>query len=90
MGKLPLPDSVAAVSVGIVDGQPLLDLAYVEDSRAEVDMNVVMSGRGELIEVQATGERTPFGRASLDELLELAAGGIAELSAAQMKVLSQA
>ena len=90
MSELPLFDSVAAVSVGIVDGQPLLDLAYVEDSRAEVDMNVVMSGRGELIEVQATGERTPFGRASLDELLELAAGGIAQLSAAQMRVLAQA
>ena len=54
------------MSVGIVDGEPLLDLAYVEDSRAEVDMNVVMSGSGELIEVQATAERTPFGRASLD------------------------
>ena len=76
MAELPLSDSVAAVSVGIVDGEPLLDLAYVEDSRAEVDMNVVMSGRGELIEVQATAERTPFGRASLDQLLELAAGGI--------------
>jgi ribonuclease PH len=89
MSELPLSDSVAAVSVGIVDGQPLLDLAYVEDSRAEVDMNVVMSGRGELIEVQATGERTPFGRASLDDLLELAAAGIGELSAAQMRVLAQ-
>jgi ribonuclease PH len=89
MRELPLSDSVAAVSVGIVDGQPLLDLAYVEDSRAEVDMNVVMSGRGELIEVQATGERTPFGRASLDDLLELAAGGIEQLSAAQMRVLAQ-
>ena len=86
--ELPLSDSVAAVSVGIVDGEPLLDLAYVEDSRAEVDMNVVMSGRGELIEVQATGERTPFGRASLDHLLELAAGGIEQLSAMQMRVLA--
>ena len=63
---LPLSDSVAAVSVGIVDGEPLLDLPYVEDSRAEVDMNVVISGSGELVEVQATAERTPFGRASLD------------------------
>jgi ribonuclease PH len=90
MRELPLSDSVAAVSVGIVDGLPLLDLAYVEDSRAEVDMNVVMSGRGELIEVQATGERTPFARASLDSLLELAAGGISTLSAAQMKILAQA
>jgi ribonuclease PH len=90
LNELPLSDSVAAVSVGIVGGEPLLDLAYVEDSRAEVDMNVVMSGRGELIEVQATGERTPFGRASLDRLLELAAAGIEELSAAQMRVLAGA
>jgi ribonuclease PH len=86
--RLPLTDSVAAVSVGIVAGQPLLDLAYVEDSRAEVDMNVVMSGGGGLIEVQATGEQMPFGRASLDELLELAAGGIEQLSAAQQAVLA--
>ena len=62
LAAMPLSDSVAAVSVGIVDGEPLLDLAYVEDSRAEVDMNVVMSGSGALIEVQATAEQTPFGR----------------------------
>jgi ribonuclease PH len=86
--RLPLTDSVAAVSVGIVAGEPLLDLAYVEDSRAEVDMNVVMSGGGGLIEVQATGEQMPFGRASLDELLELAAAGIEQLSAAQRDVLA--
>ena len=85
---LPLTDSVAAVSVGIVDGEPLLDLAYTEDSRAEVDMNVVMTGAGELVEVQATAERTPFGRASLDRLLELAAGGIAELGRAQEAALA--
>ena len=66
LAAMPLSDSVAAVSVGIVDGDPLLDLPYVEDSRAEVDMNVVMSGSGELIEVQATAEKTPFARASLD------------------------
>ena len=59
--------------MGIVDGEPMLDLPYVEDSRAEVDMNVVMTGAGELIEVQATAEKTPFGRASLDRMLELAA-----------------
>ena len=64
------------MSVGVVAGEPLLDLAYEEDSRADVDMNVVISGRGQMIEVQATAERTPFGRASLDELLGLAAGGI--------------
>ena len=89
LSELPLTDSVAAVSVGIVDGEPLLDLAYVEDSRAGVDMNVVMSGRGELIEVQATAERTPFARASLDRLLELAAGGIEQLSGLQAGALTQ-
>jgi ribonuclease PH len=78
-----LTGSVAAVSVGIVDGTPLLDLDYSEDSSAEVDMNVVMAGSGELVEVQATAERTPFTRAGLDELLELAAAGIDELAAAQ-------
>jgi ribonuclease PH len=75
--------SVAAVSVGIVDGTALLDLDYSEDSQAEVDMNVVMTGDGALVEVQATAERTPFTRARLDELLELAASGIAEIGAAQ-------
>jgi len=78
-----LTGSVAAVSVGIVDGTALLDLDYSEDSTAEVDMNVVMTGSGELVEVQATAERTPFSRTSLDELLELAAAGIEELSAVQ-------
>ena len=88
--ELPLSDSVAAVSVGIVGGSPMLDLAYVEDSRAEVDMNVVISGNGQMIEVQATAERTPFGRASLDELLSLAAAGIEEISAVQTRVLHEA
>ena len=88
--ELPLSDSVAAVSVGIVDGSPMLDLAYVEDSRAEVDMNVVISGNGQMIEVQATAERTPFGRASLDQLLSLAAAGIEEISAVQTRVLHEA
>jgi ribonuclease PH len=78
-----LTGSVSAVSVGIVDGETLLDLDYSEDSEAEVDMNVVMTGDGALVEVQATAERTPFGRAHLDELLELAAGGIEEIAAAQ-------
>jgi ribonuclease PH len=87
LAELPLSDSVAAVSVGVVDGQPLLDLPYVEDSRADVDMNVVIAGRGQLIEVQATAEKTPFGRASLDELLELAAAGIEEIRSTQMQVL---
>jgi len=88
--ELPLRDSVAAVSVGIVDGEPMLDLAYVEDSVAEVDMNVVIAGNGELIEVQATAERTPFGRASLDRLLELAAGGIETIGREQERVLTDA
>ncbi len=78
-----LSGSIAAVSVGIVGGDPLLDLDYSEDSQAEVDMNVVMTGDGALVEVQATAERTPFTRARLDELLELAAGGIEEIASAQ-------
>src|SRR5207248_9350734 len=82
LGKT-LRDSVAAVSVGIVGGELLLDLDYSEDSTADVDLNVVMTGDGRLVEVQATAERTPFSRARLDELLELAAVGIEEISAAQ-------
>jgi ribonuclease PH len=85
-GKLktvPLTQSVAAVSCGVVDGRALLDLNYVEDSSAEVDANVVMTGDGGLVEVQATAERTPLSRASLDELLALAAAGIDQLRAAQ-------
>ncbi|HYY04104.1 MAG TPA: ribonuclease PH [Gaiellaceae bacterium] len=78
-----LHGSVAAVSVGVVDGEPLLDLDYSEDSQAEVDMNVVMTGDGALVEVQATAERTPFTRVRLDELLELAAAGVDEIAAAQ-------
>jgi ribonuclease PH len=83
LDRLPLTDSVGAVSCGIVGGSPLLDLDYSEDSRAEVDMNVVMTGSGELVEVQATAEGVPFSRASLDELLGLAAQGIGELREAQ-------
>jgi len=78
-----LTDSVGAVSVGIVEGEPLLDLDYVEDSAAEVDVNVVMAGDGRLIEVQATAERAPLNRDQLDELLDLAAGGIEEIGVAQ-------
>src|SRR5262249_45107659 len=85
-----LTGSVAAVSVGIVEGAPLLDLDYSEDSTAEVDMNVVITGSGELVEVQATAERTPFSRASLDELLELAAAGIEELATAQDEAVAAA
>ena len=78
-----LTDSVAAVSLGIVDGERLLDLDYVEDSSAEVDLNVVMTGEGRLVEVQATAEKEPFSRALLDRMLDLATGGIEELRAAQ-------
>ena len=82
--RLPLNGSVAAISVGIVDGEALCDLDYSEDSQAEVDANVVMTGEGGLVEVQATAERTPLSRASLDELLELADAGIARLREAQV------
>ena len=85
-----LTDSVAAVSVGIVDGEPLLDLAYAEDSQAEVDMNVVMTGDERLVEVQATAERVAFGREGLDLLLDLAAAGIAEITRAQEEALEAA
>jgi ribonuclease PH len=81
--QLPLTGSVAAVSCGIVEGVPLLDLDYPEDSSAEVDANVVMTGDGGLVEVQATAERTPLSRAHLDELLALAQQGIDELRAIQ-------
>jgi ribonuclease PH len=83
LDRLPLTGTVAAVSCGIVAGVPLLDLDYSEDSTAEVDANVVMTGDGGLVEVQATAERTPLSRAHLDELLALAAQGIAELRAFQ-------
>jgi len=80
---LPLSGSVAAISVGVVDGQLLCDLDYAEDSRAEVDANVVIAGDGGLIEVQMTAERTPLARASVDELLSLAEGGVARLREVQ-------
>jgi ribonuclease PH len=81
--RSPLTGSLAAVSCGVVAGVPLLDLDYAEDSTAEVDANVVMTGEGGLVEVQATAERTPLSRAHLDELLVLAERGIADLRAAQ-------
>jgi ribonuclease PH len=81
--ELPLFDSVAAVSVGVVDGEVLLDLDYEEDAAAGVDMNVVMTGTGRLIEVQATAEGEPFARATLDELLELAGVGVEQITRAQ-------
>jgi ribonuclease PH len=81
--RSPLTGTIAAVSCGIVDGIPLLDLDYAEDSTAEVDANVVMTGAGGLVEVQATAERTPLSRAHLDDLLALAASGIETLHRAQ-------
>jgi ribonuclease PH len=86
----PLTGAVAAVSCGVLDGVPLLDLDYAEDSRAEVDANVVMTGEGGLLEVQATGERTPLSHAHLDELLGLAAGGIERLRGFQEEALARA
>ena len=90
-GTLPdlgaLKPPVAAVSVGLVDGEVVLDLPYVEDSRAEVDMNVVMAEGGALIEVQGTAEGAPFSRAQLDAMLDLAAGGIRTLIAAQRRAV---
>ena len=86
----PLTGSVAAISCGVVGGRALLDLDYPEDSSAEVDANVVMTGDGGLIEVQATAERTPLGRAHLDELLALAESGITQLRSHQAEALHAA
>jgi len=83
----PLVASVSAVSVGIVDGEPRLDLCYEEDSAAETDMNVVCTGPGDFVEIQGTAEREPFGRAMLGQLLDLATGGCAELSRLQAEAL---
>lgn len=85
--KVPLKNSVAAVSVGVVNGEALLDLNYREDSRAAVDMNVVMTGGGQFVEVQATGEGATFDQEQLDQLLELARGGIEQLTKAQNEIL---
>jgi ribonuclease PH len=90
-GKVPgdvLADSVAAVSVGMVGGEPRLDLCYEEDAGAEVDFNVVMTGGGDFVEVQGTAEGTPFSRADLGAMLDLAAGGIEQLMTVQRQVLA--
>lgn len=84
----PLTDRCGAISVGIVDGTPVLDLPYVEDSRAEVDMNVVMTGSGRFVEVQGTAEGAAFSRSELDELLALAEAGIADITARQGELLA--
>ncbi|WP_309485844.1 ribonuclease PH [Marinitenerispora sediminis] len=86
--KNPLAGSVSAVSVGVVQGQPRLDLNYLEDSVADTDMNVVVTGEGRFIEVQGTAERTPFDRGTLDSLLDLAVGGCTQLSELQKKALA--
>jgi ribonuclease PH len=86
----PLTSTVAAVSVGIIGGVPLLDLAYEEDVRAETDMNVVCTGDGRFVEVQGTAEGAPFDRGELDRLLDLAVAGCNELTAAQLAALERA
>jgi ribonuclease PH len=86
-GADPLTASVAAVSVGVVDGVPLLDLCYTEDARADTDMNVVVTGTGSFVEVQGTAEGAPFHRKELDALLDLAVGGCAQLAALQLQAL---
>jgi ribonuclease PH len=88
INEVPIVDEVAAISVGIIDGQPVLDLDYELDVNAEVDMNVVMSGRGLFIEVQGTAEKAPFTRGELDQLLDLASKGISELHALQREAVA--
>jgi ribonuclease PH len=91
-GELPpevLARQIAAISVGLVDGVPLLDLAYDEDVRAEVDFNVVMAGDDQLVEVQGTAEKAPFARTQLDELVDLAAAGIVQLQDLQNAVIGK-
>ncbi|MBO1032112.1 ribonuclease PH [Tessaracoccus sp. SD287] len=85
----PLKDSLAAISVGVVNGTPVLDLPYDEDSTAETDMNVVVAGNGDFIEIQGTAEGTPFNRDELNQLLDLAVKGCADLTALQAQALAQ-
>ncbi len=85
--RMPLKDYLAAVSVGVVNGEPVLDLTYAEDAAAEVDMNVVMTGSGNLVEVQGTAEGVPFSKNTLDNLIELAANGIKGLIETQKKTI---
>ena len=89
IARSPLRDSIAAVSVGIVNDEVLLDLPYAEDARAQVDMNVVQTGSGQLVEVQGTGEEATFTRAQLDRMLDMASKGIGELIGIQQKALSR-
>ena len=87
--RLPLTGGVAAISVGLVDGQPMLDLAYDEDARADVDLNVVMTHAGGFVEVQGTAEGAPFSREQLDALVDLASVGIADIARAQQSALGR-
>jgi ribonuclease PH len=89
ISSLPLKEFVAATSVGVVDGKPVLDLCYAEDSIADVDMNVIMTGGGKFVEVQGTAEETPFDRPQLDAMLSLASAGIQELIALQRRLLAE-
>jgi ribonuclease PH len=88
LAQSPLIDSIAAVSVGVWQGQPVLDLDYIEDSACDTDMNVVMTGSGGIVEVQGTAEGAPFSRVTLEALLDLATAGIADITAAQQHALS--
>lgn len=87
LGKMVLRDYLAATSVGIVEGRPVLDLCYLEDAQAEVDMNLIMTGRGQIVEIQGTAEKTAFSEEQLGVLLGLARKGIAELVAIQKQIL---
>jgi ribonuclease PH len=85
--EIPIRDYVAAVSVGMLEGKPILDLNYDEDSTAEVDMNIIMTGDGRFVEIQGTAEREPFKKEEMNKLISLAEKGIKELVTAQKKVL---
>ena len=85
--NFPITDNVAATSVGLIKGTPMLDLCYAEDSTADVDMNIVMTGSGQFIEIQGTAEETPFSRADYDQMLDLAVGGIQELVRLQNRMM---
>ncbi len=87
--SFPVKDYLAAISVGIVNGEAILDLEYLEDSQAEVDMNIVMTGQGEFVEIQGTAEGKPFSRPQMDQLLDLAAAGIKELIAIQKDIIGE-
>lgn len=85
--NLPITDNVAATSVGLIKGEPMLDLCYTEDSSADVDMNIVMNGSGKFIEIQGTAEETPFSRENYDQMLDLAVNGIQELIRLQNRMM---